>query len=216
MTRVYPLGRILMAWWYRLWTRKIEGTENLPNPPFIIASNHESYYETMVYHCTIAPKLNTKIHALVNGNYWRYLIPRLALNSTEQIPIDVSKSEDSKKNNENALRKAAEYLKKGDIVMVFPEGHRSKDGNLLKAKTGIARLALMSKVPVVPIGVIGAREVLPRGAIFPRFKRCEFRIGKQITFEKYFKKKITEKELREITKSIMQKIAKLTNKKYTY
>jgi 1-acyl-sn-glycerol-3-phosphate acyltransferase len=212
MKKVYVFGRIFVAPWYRLWCRRIGGMENLPKPPFILASNHVSYYETMLYHCTISLSLNAKIHALVNGNYWNYFIPRLALNATEQIPIDVSKSEQSKKNNESALKNAAEYLKKGDIVMIFPEGHRSKDGRLLKAKTGIARLVSMSGVPVVPFGVIGAEKVLPKGAILPRFARCGVKIGKPMKF----KKPKSKKEQEAITRKIMKEIAKLTGKTYDY
>ena len=212
MGRVYPIARIVIGPWYRLWMRKMEGLENLPKPPFIIVSNHASYYETILYHCTIAIKLNKKIHALVNGNYWKYLIPRIVLNTTEHIPIDVSKSSKAKKNNEKALKKAARYLKKQDIIMIFPEGHRSQDGILLKGKTGAARLALMSKMPIVPIGVIGSNKVMPRGSLIPRFARCDVKIGKPL----YFTGKPTKTNLENITRIIMKEIAKLINQKYIY
>lgn len=212
MKRVYPFARIFIGSWYRMWLRRMEGLENLPKPPFIIASNHASYYETILFHCTIALKLKTKIHALVNGNYWKYLIPRTVLNTTEHIPIDVSKTKDSKKNNEKALKKAAQYLKKKDIILIFPEGHRSKDGKLQKAKTGAARLALMSKAPVVPIGVIGSEKVMPRGSILPRFVRCDVKIGKPM----HFKGKKTKSHLKHITRNIMTEIGKLIGQKYKH
>jgi 1-acyl-sn-glycerol-3-phosphate acyltransferase len=216
MSRVYPLGRILIASWYKLWLRNIEGYENLPKPPFIIASNHASYYEIMLYHCTISLRLNTKIHALVNGNYWNNTVFRWFLDTTQHIPVDVSKTPEANINNQKALEKADEYLKKGDIVLIFPEGHRSKDGKLLKGKTGIAKLALISKAPVVPIGVIGSEKILPRGSLLPRFKRCDVKIGKPIFFDKHYDKKITKKLLNEITSTIMGEIATLIGQKYDY
>ena len=108
------------------------------------------------------------------------------------------------------------YLKKNEITMIFPEGTRSYDGKLKKAYTGVAKITLKSKAPVLPVGIIDSYKVLPRGKILPRFKRCEVKIGKLMNFEKYYKKKINEKILENITRDIMKQIAKLINQKYNY
>ena len=112
--------------------------------------------------------------------------------------------------------KAKKYLKDGRILMIFPEGGRSKDGKLKKAYNGIALLALKSKVPVIPAGIIGADKVLPKGKYLPRFKRCEVKIGKPMHFNKFYNKKINKQILDVVTREIMKEIGKLIGQKYRY
>ena len=103
---------------------------------------------------------------------------------------------------------ALKYLKNNEPVGIFPEGHRTKDGKLQKARKGVARLAVDSKVPVVPIGIVGSYEIWPKGKKLPTLKKCSVHIGKPL----YFKTHDPDK----ITKKIMQEIAKLTNQEYRY
>ena len=100
--------------------------------------------------------------------------------------------------------------------MIFPEGKRSPDGKLQKAYNGSAKLALKAKVPVLPVGIIDSHEVLPKGKILPRLKRCEVKIGKLMYFYKYYNKKPNEKIYLQITRKIMKEIAKLIGQKYNY
>lgn len=214
---VYPIGKLIIPPIYKLWLRKVEGLENVPrDKPFIIAANHASYYDALLLHSIIIPKINRKIRALVNSYYWKPLVSRWFLNWGECIPVYVEHEKDANKKNKAALQEASSYLKKGGIIQIFPEGARSKDGKLQKAKTGVARLALKAKVPVLPIGIIGSNKVLPKSALFPRFARCEVKIGKLIDFGKYFNKKPNNKIFERVTRSIMKEIAKLTNQGYNY
>ena len=100
--------------------------------------------------------------------------------------------------------------------MIFPEGTRSHDGKLKKAYTGIAKLTLSAKVSVLPVGIIDANKVLPKGKIFLRLKRCEVKIGKLMYFDKYYNKKPNKKIIEETTRSIMKEIAELIGQKYNY
>lgn len=212
----YPIGKLIVKPITELWIRRIEGIENIPkNKPFIIAANHTSYYDALLVPSVVAPIADKNIHALANSFYWKPLITRFFLNIWEAIPVYVEKDNHSKKKNKEAIAKALDYIKNGDLLIVFPEGKRSKDGKLQKAYNGIAKLALKAKVPVLPIGVIGANKVLPTGVFFPRFARCEVRIGKPMHFGKYYNK-INEETLNGITTNIMKEIAKLTNQKYNY
>ncbi|MBS3105335.1 1-acyl-sn-glycerol-3-phosphate acyltransferase [Candidatus Woesearchaeota archaeon] len=210
----YPISKRLIPPLYSLWIRKIEGLENIPKDrPFIIAANHASYYDALLPAVIIAPRLNKKVHAMVNSYYWKPFITRFLLDLWEAIPVYVDKETDAKKKNKEAFEKALIYLKKGEPVMIFPEGTRSRDGKLRKAYPGAAKLALKSKMEVLPVGVIDSFKVLPRGAMFPRFVRCEIKIGKPIKFNN---KKTTKKVIDETTRSIMKQIAKLINQKYSY
>ena len=110
---IYALARIFIAPWYRLWLRSLEGMENLPRDrPFIMAVNHQSYYETALIHSIIVPVLGKKIHALVNGAYWNHSFSKMFLDYSECIPVMMHKGRKSKKHNLKSLEKAAKYLKK--------------------------------------------------------------------------------------------------------
>ncbi|MBI2557947.1 1-acyl-sn-glycerol-3-phosphate acyltransferase [Candidatus Woesearchaeota archaeon] len=210
---VYPIGKLIIFPIYKLWLRRVDGIENVPRDrAFIMAVNHSSYYDSILIHSIIIPKIDKKIHALVNGIYWNYALPRYFLNLGECIPVYVG-SNKNQKQNRNAMKKLLDYLKKGDIAMVFPEGTRSPDGKLQKAYTGIAKLALESKVSVLPCGIIGSNKVIPKGKILPGFARCDVKIGKPMTFEN---KKYNQKSFEEITRKIMKEIAKLIGQKYDH
>ena len=213
---VHALGKIFIQPIIKLWLRKVEGTENIPKyKPFIIASNHSSYYETLLLPSIIIPVVNKTIHAFVNSYYWKPIITRVFLKLWDQIPVYVDKEKDSKEKNKKSMNKAISYLKKNELLMIFPEGKRSSDGKLQKAYHGIARLALKAKTPVLPCGIIGANKVLPKGKTFPRFTRCEVRIGKPMHFEKFYNRK-DEKAYEQVTRSIMKEIAKLIGQEYNY
>ena len=79
---------------------------------------------------------------------------------------------------------------------------------------GNGKTLLGSKVPVIPLGTIGCYEILPKGAVFPRFKRCELHIGKPLDFEKYFGEEDNSKILNIITTEIMKEIGKLAKLDY--
>ena len=83
-----------------------------------------------------------------------------------------------------------------------------------KEKTGAAKLAIEANVPVLPIGLINTDKVLPRGKFFPRFRRCDIKIGKPLHFN--YAKNPDEKVIEATTSKIMKEIAKLTNKTYNY
>ena len=213
---LYPLWRIFVLPAYQLWVRKVTGVENLPKDnPFIIALNHTSYYDTVLPYCVILPVLDKKIHPLVNSHYWKNPITRNIMHQCEAFPVFI-KDKDAKRKNKESIGKLINCIKKGELAMIFPEGTRSFDGKLKKAKTGIARIALKAKVPVVPIGIKDSHKVLTKGKMLPTFNRCEFHIGKPMHFEKYYKKKIDDKLLEKITRDIMKEIGKLIGQKYNY
>lgn len=214
---VYPIGKFIIPPIYKLWLRKVHGLENLPKKgPFIIAANHSSYYDALLLHSIMIPKINMKIHALVDSRYWDNTITKTILNWGGCIPVFVKNEPESKKKNKKAIELAIKYLKNKELVQVFPEGTRSHDGKLKKAYTGITKLVLKTKAPVLPVGIIGSHKTLPKGKIFPRFTRCEVKIGKLMYFKKYYNKKVNEGILEEVTRSIMKQIAKLIGQKYIY
>ena len=81
-----------------------------------------------------------------------------------------------------AMRAAIDKLRQGEAVLIFPEGTRSKDGNLGTPRAGIGLLAAMSGANILPCYIKGSIDALPRGAIFPRFKKISVYIGRPLQF----------------------------------
>jgi len=211
---IYPIGRYLMPPLYKLWLGKVEGMENIPKKgPFIIALNHTSYYETIIMYALLIPKLDVPIHALVNSRYWKNQIFKIIIEWGKAIPVYLGKDHDPRK-NERALQKAETFLNQGHIIQIFPEGTRSADGVLKEGKTGVARLALKTGVPVIPIGVMNANKILPKGAIILRPVRATVRIGKPLFFKK--QRHPSKKSLTSTTRKVMQEIAVLVGQRYPY
>ena len=157
------------------------------------------------------------MHIYCNDKFYKTWILRKFLEWGRCIPIRVDKkSKEGKDINKKAFNLALKFLKKDEPVGLFPEGHRSIDGKIMKAKTGIAKLALTAKVPVIPIGTIGSYEILPKGANLPQLKRCDINIGKPIYLDKYFGKENNQKVLKEVTRLVMKEIAKLAKQKYKF
>lgn len=214
---VHPIAKLIIPPIYQLWLRKIGGLENIPKDgPFIIAANHTSYYETVLLHTILIPRINKEVHALCNSYYWRYLVARYFLDMSQTIPVYVEKSVKSRSKNKKSFNKALHYLKKKEIVLVFPEGKRGDGKKLNKAYNGVAKLAIKSKVPVMPVGFVDAHKVLPKGKLVPRFKRAEVRFGKPMKFERFYNKKINDKILNQVTGEIMKQVGKLIRQKYNY
>jgi len=121
------------------------------------------------------------------------------------------------RNPSKALKKAHEVLSSGGIVGIFPEGTRNPDQQALcLGKTGVARLALSTKAPVVPVGYFGPKiattfDVI-KNFIFKRnLARIEF--GKPLDFSEYYGKTIDRKLLYKVTDKIMIEIGALCDKR---
>jgi 1-acyl-sn-glycerol-3-phosphate acyltransferase len=132
------------------------------------------------------------------------------MKSVGQVPIDRSGGRAS----EGALREAAEILGRGELLGLYPEGTRSPDGRLYRGKTGIARMALESGVPVIPVAMINTFDVQPPGQIIPREMRIGIRIGKPLDFSRYAGMEGDRFVLRSITDEIMYELMQLSGQEY--
>ncbi|MFC1704865.1 lysophospholipid acyltransferase family protein [Nanoarchaeota archaeon] len=207
---VFPIvKRTIVPIVKRLWIKKINGLDNVPKGTgFIIAANHSSYLDHWILGSVITSHLDKKIHYLAKKEHFDSFHQRIIHTYFGAIPID------REKGGKRALRFAVSGLKKGKIIGIYPEGTRTLTGKIQHGKTGVARLALAAKVPVLPIGLIGTFKILPKGKLKPNLKKAKVNIGKPMYFDKYYGKEENRKTIRKVTDSIMREIAKLSNQKY--
>src|SRR5690606_35605467 len=136
---------------------------------------------------------------------------RLFFTGVGQIPIDRSGG----KASEAALRTGLRVLEQGKLLGIYPEGTRSPDGRLYRGRTGVARLALEAKVPVIPMAMINADKIMPPGKIIPRLGiRPIVKFGKPMDFSRYYGLEKDPRVLRAITDEIMYALMELSGQAY--
>ena len=197
---------------YKIFIKNVTGLENIPRRGgFVLSSNHNSYLDVILLNAIFMFKKKLNIRFIAKKelfNNWLFKRMRIVFN-----PILI----DTQKKGKKALPQAIRALKNGDIIVIYPEGTRSLTGKIQRGKTGVARLALWARVPVVPVGIKGTFELMPMGKIIPKFKKSVvFNIGKPLYFDKYYKRKITNKLLRSVTDIVMKEIARLSKQKYNF
>jgi len=208
------LGKILSWLTCKIYLKKLEGIENLPKGGYIVAANHESYFD--IWAMEMAFLLNTKkwikfiaSKSLVNDPYFKYV--GLLFKHDSNIPILIERENPDTHFFEAALQS----LKKNYIIGIYPEGSRSPNGKIQKGKTGAVRLALYTKSPIVPVGLKGTYEIMPKGSSIPKIsKSIIMRIGKPIDYKAYYDTKDDKVLVRKLTDELMSEIAQLSNQKY--
>ena len=162
---------------------KVEGAENIPNSgPAILASNHlavmDSFYLPLVVRRRITFLAKSEYFTGTGLKGW---FQRWFFTAVGQVPIDRTDADAA----QAALDTAERLLRQGKLLGMYPEGTRSPDGRLYKGKTGLARLALHTGVPVIPVAMIGTDVVNPPGTNMLRFGRVTVRFGKPMDFSRF-------------------------------
>lgn len=162
---------------------KVEGLQYVPQSgPVILASNHlavaDSFYLPLV--------VSRRITFLAKAEYFtgtgvKGWLTRWFYTVAGQVPIDRTDADSA----QSALDTAQRILGEGKLLGMYPEGTRSPDGRLYKGKTGLARLALQTGVPVIPVAMIGTDVVNPPGSKMWRFGRVQVKFGKPMDFSRF-------------------------------
>jgi 1-acyl-sn-glycerol-3-phosphate acyltransferase len=207
--KLYPVARAILGPVFRAgWRTYVRGTDNLPpDGAAIICPNHTSVIDSFLLP-SVLPRRITFVGKAEYLDDWktRHLFPALGM-----IPIDRSGGDASKR----ALDTAAAVLERGELFGIYPEGTRSRDGRLHKGHTGPARLALRTGAPLVPVGIIGTREIQPPEARMPRlFRPCEIRIGRPIDPAAHGDRPDDRLVLRGLTDELMYEIRELSGQDY--
>ena len=177
----------------------------------ILASNHLSYSDWLFMPLMIPRRMTFVAKAeYFEGRGVKGWLQRTFFSGAGQVPIDRSGGRAS----EGALRTGLRILRKGGCFGIYPEGTRSHDGRLYRGRTGVARLALEAKVPVIPVAVVGTNIVAPPGKVYGRYTRPLVRFGKPLDFSRYEGMESDRYILRAITDEIMYEIMELSGQEY--
>ena len=167
---------------------------------YVIAANHTSFLDPLL----VGSSLRRRVVYLMTETVWRSASAGWFYRWNRSIPLS------ARGGNREALRAAREVLKQGRVVSIFPEGGLSRDGKLMLGSPGAVALVINEGLPIVPLGIIGANEVLPASGGL-RFRRITIRYGKPITPEEIAALGEDRKtRLTNATRLIMQRIAELT------
>lgn len=207
--QLYTVARAVLSPTFRfLWRIDVQGGEHIPpNGGAIFAPNHLSVLDHFVLGAAL-PRRITFVGKAEYLNDWKtkYLFPALGM-----IPIDRSGGSAA----ENALNAAAQVLERGEFFGIYPEGTRSRDGRLHRGHTGVARLALRTGCPIIPVGLQGTLEVQPPDTPIPKpFRMMRVRIGKPLDVSRYADRATDHLTLRQITDEVMFEIRSLSGQEY--
>lgn len=158
-----------------IWRPSVEGRENIPaTGPVILASNHLSFIDSVLIPM-VTPR---RASFLAKAEYFetpgfKGRMMKAFFTSIGAVAV----RRDEHRAAMDSLDQSLAVIESGVAFVIYPEGTRSLDGRLYRGKVGVGWLALKSGAPIVPVGVIGTQELLPKGAKFPRFKPVTVRFG---------------------------------------
>ena len=188
--------------------RRAEGVHHVPPGGVILAANHISHADPIVlcdfvlYSLQRAPRFLAK-RELFRGNG---LVGRV-MRGADQIPVDRHTADASR-----ALGPAVDALRRGETVVIYPEGTvtREPDKWPMLARTGVARLALLSGAPVVPVAQWGAQEILDtyraKGLHLLPPRTMRFRVGPPVDLSPWTGRELSAQVLREATDAVMDAV----------
>ncbi|MEQ6897342.1 lysophospholipid acyltransferase family protein [Microbacterium sp. KR10-403] len=194
---------------FRPW---VVGRRNVPaTGAAILASNHLSFVDSVF----LPLMIDRPVAFLAKSDYFTGRgisgwATRLFMKATGQIPIDRSGG----KASEASLNTGLQVLGRGELLGIYPEGTRSPDGRLYRGRTGIARMALEAKVPVIPVIMVDTDTMMPIGTTLPRIVRVGVVIGEPLDFSRYAGMENDRYILRSVVDEIMVALQRLGQQRY--
>ena len=173
--------------------------------PAILASNHASYLDPFL----VGSSVRREINYLARDDLFRFPVIGWALRQWQSVPVN------REGGGAKGLKAILERLLAGGAIILFPEGTRTRDGNLQPARSGIGLTVIKSTAPVVPVRVFGTFEAYSRYRRIPRPRRVEVKFGLPILFEqlraeaKTCSKERLKQIYQEVADEIMARISKL-------
>jgi 1-acyl-sn-glycerol-3-phosphate acyltransferase len=211
----YQLSRIVAGpFLHTIWRPKVTGAEHVPaSGGAILAANHLSVVDSVF----LPLMMDRGVTFSAKSEYFTASGPAARLwawylRSTNQLQMD----RDGARAAQATLEAALDLLRAGNLFGIYPEGTRSPDGRLYRGRPGVGWLALKSGLPVIPVGMVGTRRVLPPGSVVPRPGRIEIRIGAPLSFPPEVTSAPPGKARQLIAERVMTEIQKLTGQEYVH
>ena len=191
---------------------KVQGRGYVPRSgPAIIASNHLSFSDSIFMPLMVSRRVTFVAKSeYFTGRGLKGWLTKMFFVGTGTIPVDRSGGRAAQAAIETGLR----VLGEGRLFGIYPEGTRSPDGRLYRGKTGVARLALESGAPIIPVVMLNADEIQPIGKLLPRIKRVRIRFGEPMTFERYAGMAGSRFIERAVTDEVMYELMTLSGREY--
>ncbi|WP_164540759.1 lysophospholipid acyltransferase family protein [Streptomyces abyssomicinicus] len=196
---------------FRPW---VEGLENIPaEGPAILASNHLSFSDSIF----LPVMLDRKVTFIAKAEYFttpgvKGRLTAAFMKGVGQLPVD---REGGRGAGEAAIRSGIKVIENGGLFGIYPEGTRSPDGRLYRGKPGgLARVALATGAPVIPVAMIDTEKIQPPGRAMPKLMRPGIRIGKPLDFSRYQGMDNDRFVLRAVTDEVMYELMKLSGQEY--
>lgn len=185
---VKSVARFALLFVFRLRKR---GLENIPREGgVILAFNHKSNWDPVVAAVTSSRPLRFMAkEELFKNPLFGGLIRRLGAFSVKRGKGDVG-----------AIKGALKILGGGDVMLMFPEGHRIKNDRIVKAKPGVALIAQMAKVPVVPVNISGK---------YAWMQKITVTYGQPVYLDEYYGQKLEPEKIQELADGILNSIRAL-------
>ena len=199
---------VLRPLFWLVFRPRVTGRANVPaTGPFIIASNHLSFIDSMVIPLS-APR---RVGYLAKAEYFTSpgvggWLTRTLFTALGAMPVE----RQTHRAAQEALDTALAVLRRGEGFGIYPEGTRSRDGRLARGKTGVAWLALTADCPVVPVAVHGTDRVQPVDSRWPRPRKVSVTFGEPLTFPEQRGMAGNGRARRVVTDRIMEAIAELS------
>ncbi|WP_149563137.1 lysophospholipid acyltransferase family protein [Streptomyces cacaoi] len=196
---------------FRPW---VEGLEHVPaEGPAILASNHLSFSDSFF----LPAVLDRKVTFIAKAEYFttpgvKGKLTAAFFKGVGQLPVDRSGARGA---GEAAIKQGLQVLERGELFGIYPEGTRSPDGRLYRGKPGgLARVALRSGAPVIPVAMIDTEKIQPPGKAVPKLMRPGIRIGAPLDFSRYQGMDNDRFIQRAVTDEVMYAILKLSGQEY--
>ncbi len=198
-----PLAVVVLRPTFRI---KVVGRKNIPKKgAAILASNHLSALDHVVL--PMATR-RTIVNISKKEHFETGPVKAWFFHQWGIIPVDRGKGDTA------AMDAAKQALREGNLFCIYPEGTRSLDGKLHRGHTGVARLALEMKVPVIPCAMVGTFAAKPKGGKTKYFTKTAAVIGPPLDFSQHWGKQDDKAVCREVTDEVMRAIAKVSGQEF--
>lgn len=215
--RWYTTFKVLFGPWLMVLNRpEIDGAEHVPDTgAAILASNHQAVMDSFY----LPLMLRRQLRFPAKSEYFTApglvgAMQKFFFNAVGQIPVDRKAANAG----EATIAAARTVLDEGELFGIYPEGTRSPDGRLYRGRTGMARIAMATGEPVVPVAMLGTREANPIGTWIPRPAKVKIRIGEAIDPHEWAREHGYEPDSREVARAftdhVMDVLTELVGEPY--